>query len=241
MVGQAGMLRSDARVIERDDWYEVVSPSPQFNEIVFSRIAAEDADRTIAEVIVRNHSEGRPVKWCVGPWTEPADFGQRLARRGFTSWDVRGMGIDTSALARVPGTREAVTDDDVLAYVDCSMRGWEMPESDHAVMRSSFLAAVKRDRCETHLFLAESGGACVGSGAVILRGDYGYLVGAQVFERARGKGLYHALIAERLAFLRERGIDYAVTHARETTSAPRLERLGFETIFRSRCYLLEPP
>src|SRR5258708_709682 len=89
MVGQAGMLRSDARVVERSDWYEVISPSVHFNEIVFSRIEASEADRTIDEVIARNHSEGRPVKWCVGPWTEPADFGERLARRGFTSWDVR--------------------------------------------------------------------------------------------------------------------------------------------------------
>jgi hypothetical protein len=79
----------------------------------------------------------------------------------------------------------------------------------------------------------------VGTAGLILRGDYGYLVGAQVVEAARGRGLYKALTAERLAFLRARGIGYAVTHAREATSAPRLERLGFETLFRSKCYVLE--
>jgi len=41
-------------------------------------------------------------------------------------------------------------------------------------------------------------------------------------------------------FLRDRGIEYAVTHAHEATSAPMLEHLGFETLFRGACYQLDP-
>jgi GNAT superfamily N-acetyltransferase len=88
------------------------------------------------------------------------------------------------------------------------------------------------------MFAAFVAGECMGTGALIVLGDYGYLVGAQVLDAARGRGVYRALIFERLAFLRERGIELAVTQAREATSAPILERLGFETLFRSRCYLL---
>lgn len=81
----------------------------------------------------------------------------------------------------------------------------------------------------------------VGTAWLSLREDYAYLLGTQVFEAARGRGAYRALVAARLAFLRERGIDVAVTHAREATSAPMLEHLGFETLFRSRCYLKAAP
>jgi FMN phosphatase YigB (HAD superfamily) len=56
---------------------------------------------------------------------------------------------------------------------------------------------------------------------------------------AEYRGVYRALVA-RLAFLRERGIAYAVTNAREATSAPMLEHLGFETLFRGACYELAP-
>ncbi len=66
------------------------------------------------------------------------------------------------------------------------------------------------------LFIAEG----VGTGAVLLRDDYGYFVGGAVMEEARGRGAYRFLVEARLAFLRDRGIEYAVTIAREATSAP---------------------
>jgi hypothetical protein len=120
------------------------------NELVFSAVDPEDAERVIDEVVAACRAEGRPVEWCVGPWTRLEDFGDRLARRGFTSWGVRGMGRDTGALAGPPP------------------RGTEVAE-----------------------------------------------------------------------VLRARGCGCAVTQAREATSAPILERLGFETLFTSRCYVLE--
>jgi hypothetical protein len=60
-----------------------------------------------------------------------------------------------------------------------------------------------------------------------------------VLPAARGRGAYRALVAARLAFLRARHVEYAVTQAREATSAPMLEHLGFETLFRSTCWRRE--
>jgi hypothetical protein len=65
------------------------------------------------------------------------------------------------------------------------------------------------------------------------------MIGTQVVVEARGRGLYRALVGARLAFLHGMGIGYAVTHAREETSAPILEHLGFETLFRSTCWVLD--
>ena len=98
--------------------------------------------------------------------------------------------------------------------------------------RAAFRRALGRELVP---FLADG----LGAGSILLREDYGYLVGTAVVERARGRGVYRALVGARLAFLHQRGIEYAVTHARESTSAPMLEHLGFETLFRGRCYLLE--
>jgi hypothetical protein len=92
-----------------------------------------------------------------------------------------------------------------------------------------------------HLFLARIAGEAIGSSATILRDDsYGYLIGGQVLARARLRGAYRALTAARLAAMREVGTEYAVTYANEKTSAPALERMGFETLFSSASYTLAP-
>jgi hypothetical protein len=44
----------------------------------------------------------------------------------------------------------------------------------------------------------------------------------------------------RLAYLASRGIAIATTHAREATSAPILERLGFRTAFRYTVHRFDP-
>ena len=81
----------------------------------------------------------------------------------------------------------------------------------------------------------------VGTAMLVLREGFGYLAGTQVLERSRGAGAYRSLVAARLAHLARHGFSYAITWAREATSAPILERLGFETIFHDRCYVLDPP
>src|SRR5450755_1433365 len=91
------MLRDGTVVVERPGWYQVITPSSLgSNEVAFSQVEPEDAERVIDEVVARYRSHGLPTKWCVGPWTRPDDFGERLERRGFAHWDVRGMGCDTS-------------------------------------------------------------------------------------------------------------------------------------------------
>ena len=52
----------------------------------------------------------------------------------------------------------------------------------------------------------------------------------------RGRGLYRALVAARLQHARTAGRTLATSHARESTSAPILERLGFATVCRFAMY-----
>lgn len=128
--------------------------------------------------------------------------------------------------------RRVETDSDLDAYLGASRRAWAIDDDDLEPTRASYRAALADF---LFLFVVKDGGA----GALLLRDGHGYLVGGAVAEAARGRGVYRALVAARLAFLRERGIEYAVTHAREATSAPMLEHLGFETLFRGACYQLD--
>jgi hypothetical protein len=242
------LWREDTVLVDRPDWYEISTPSAPttyLNEICFSELEPDRCDEVIDEVVRRRRAEGRPVKWCVGPWTKPDDFGDRLARRGFEAWGVSGMAITSDARVATPPDVEAfeVDDDDSLArWIDVSMRGWSLPDDQSPLELAACRAARVATPRLVHFFAARDAKTkeWLGTSAVFIAdgGAYGYLVGAQVLESARGRGLYKTLVAARLAFLRARNIPFAVTQARDSTSAPILERLGFETVFRSKCYVL---
>jgi hypothetical protein len=236
------MLRADTQVIERDGWYQLVTPSSPtatLNEVAYSQIAPEDAERVIDDVIAMHPH--RAVKWCVGPWTKPDDFGERLTRRGFSSWDVRGMASGTGNLdSSAKGVSiDEITEATLPRYVEVMVNGWNLPPDQIALEHDSHLAAMHALPRLAHFFGASIDGELVGTTGLILRGHYGYLVGAQVLAPFRGRRIYRALVGARLAFLAARGITLAVTQAREATSAPILEHLGFDSVFRSKCFLLE--
>jgi ribosomal protein S18 acetylase RimI-like enzyme len=237
-----GLHRPDTTVIEIPGWYQVITPSTKgetLNEISYSELPEDEADRVIDRVVTENRSRGVPTKWCVGPWTKPENFGRLLEDRGFTSWDVRGMAIDTSTpIDPVGGVSVVDVDEAGLdAFLDALVTGWSLESIEDE--RSSHLLALRAEPRVAHFFSAVVGGEVAGTCGLLLRGRYAYFVGGLVLEPYRGRGIYRAMVRERLAFLAKRGIGLAVVHARESTSAPILERLGFETMFRSKVYRLD--
>ena len=57
-----------------------------------------------------------------------------------------------------------------------------------------------------------------------------YLMSGVVLPEFRNVGVYRALVATRMRDAAARGITLATTQARATTSAPILERLGFQSV-----------
>jgi GNAT superfamily N-acetyltransferase len=82
------------------------------------------------------------------------------------------------------------------------------------------------------LHVARCNGVPAGTAGWVNKHRSAYLVGAVVLPAHRRRGVYRALIDARLEAVARRGITLATTHARETTSAPILEKLGFETMYR---------
>jgi GNAT superfamily N-acetyltransferase len=123
-------------------------------------------------------------------------------------------------------------------YYTTMVRGWaeEVPEA--SSRRASMLQTLDNGR--HHHYLARVDGAPVGTAGMIVKQRSVYLVGGNVLESHRGRGIYRALLDERLRHAAELGFSLATTQAREATSAPILEKLGFETLFRSRMYKWQP-
>lgn len=241
-IGCAVMAR-DTRIVERDGWYQIITPSSgsvSGNEVVLSRVAARDADDVVRATIATYAAAGVPFRWSVGPLTEPADFGATLEAHGFRPSDGRGMATTpqdwTGAAPRADITVERITPDTLDDFLAASDTGWEraVPVRDPAARRDDHVRALATGRF--HMFVARRDGVLAGSAGFVTKERCAFLVAGAVLAAHRGAGVYRALLDERLRRIADLGLPLATTHARESTSAPILERLGFETVYRSRMY-----
>lgn len=236
---QVVLQREDTQVIERPGWFQLLTPSAptSLNEVVLSQIDAASADEVIEATLAQYTERKLRLKWCVGPWTEPSDFDERLRARGFDSWGVRGMAIDCYGAQSDSRVIRVESKQQLELHIEAAAKGWGVPDAEV----TEFARPYRREFVERpdliRFYSVCLDDQVVGTAATVFRGDYVYLTGAQVLSQVRGRGLYRALIATRLYEAGTLGIGFAVTQARESTSAPRLEHLGFETVFRSRCYV----
>jgi GNAT superfamily N-acetyltransferase len=225
----------DLRLIERPGWMQILTPSIKtgaLNEVLFSALDARDADAIIDATIAEYRALGLKFRWSVGPGSAPADLGERLARRGLiASWG-RGMARPTTPPSDTgdPAIEIAEVDATTLgAFSDVAARGWEMDRTQIAELNAQILAAPERRQ---HMFLAYRHGEPVASASYVAFPRSAYLIGGVVLPLHRGHGLYRALVVARLAHARARGLELATSHARESSSAPILERMGFATVCR---------
>jgi GNAT superfamily N-acetyltransferase len=225
----------DTQIIERQGWLQIITPSFRdggLNEVVFSAIDEAVADLTIDRTIEQYRRLGLQFRWTIGPGSRPADLGERLARRGLVqSWS-RAMTRSTESLEPTSGvTIREVSSASVDLFTKTLAEGWQM---DPAPLEAYNRRVVEDARYR--LFVALVDREPAGAASVALLERSAYLIGAVVLPRFRRRGVYSALVAARLAAAREKGIPIATSQAREETSAPLLERLGFETLCRFEVY-----
>jgi ribosomal protein S18 acetylase RimI-like enzyme len=225
----------DTQVIERPGWLQLVTPSLRqggLNEVAYSALDETEADTVIDETLEHYRRLGLRFRWNVGPDSRPADLAERLARRGLRQNEVLGMIRETAGAPAEAGsdvTVEVVDERTVEEFSRTMAEGWEMDAAPLAAYNRTVLAGSGRGH---RLFLARYQGTPAGTAGLVIFERSVYLLGGVVLPAFRGRGLYRALVTERLRYAAEREIPFATSHARANTSAPLLERLGFETLCR---------
>ncbi len=230
----------DCQIIERPGWYQVLTPSvkhPGKNEVIYS-VVDRHVDRIIDETCAQYDQLELPFKWCLGPLTQPTDMVDRLSQRNFATTDVRGMYCDPAAL--VLAAPEDVTVRRVGAhglndYLGAFFDGWQIANTTRAQLTADITWA--HAQSAWRFFVAEVDGAIAASACIFVKQHSGYLMGGNVLPAFRGRGVYRALLRARLRMLAELNLPLATTQAREATSAPILERLGFATAYRGHVML----
>lgn len=237
----------DLQLIERPGWLQIITPSIKtgaFNEVIFSHLDGRDAsiDDTIDAAIDGYRSRGLKFRWSAAPGSAPADLGERLVARGLVESTGRAMArpIDPSDQGTIAGEASdpaiAIAEVDSIsieAFSGVMAAGWGLERGSLAVVNAAILAT---SGARHHMFLATWNGEPVATAGYVALPRSAYLVGGVVLPGFRGRGLYRALVAARIAHARADGIELATSHARESTSAPILERMGFATIARFSTY-----
>lgn len=223
----------DLRVIERPGWLQIITPSIRsggLNEVLFSALDERDADAVIDAAIAEYRSLGLKFRWSVGPGSAPADLGARLELRGMVASWGRGMARSTAAPAGGDPAIEIAEVDaaSVAAFSDVMARGWDADPAALLELNQRVLAM----QGHQHMFLASLHGEPAATASYVAFERSAYLIGGVVLPQHRGRGLYRALVLARLRHAHGLGLALATSHARESTSAPILERMGFETVCR---------
>jgi GNAT superfamily N-acetyltransferase len=218
---------------------------PLANLVGMADIAPDDVDATLK--MVRNrYSRGRKAYgWVTGPLTRPHDLGARLVASGLVKEDeMAGMVLtDLAVPIAVDPTieiREA-TLHDAQAASGMMARAYDMPEE--VARFFNVLLAMTDSKVKNRGYFAYVDGGIEPVGwsyLVYLPGSPIVLLGgAATVPEHRGRGIYSALVAKRLADARADGRSAAVIQAVRSTSAPIAAKLGFREVCGLEFYAWE--
>ena len=230
----------DTVIKSYDGWYQVINPSfPEAdqNEVIICEKELENAPSFFEEIKKAYFDLSLPFKWCWNPFSKPDNLQKVLALNCSKSWEFSGMACHPSEISiSIPEGVNAIEVDEknLDDYLDCMIKGWTIGNRDK--IQESCLTHIRSDDQKKFFFLSRFQGEVAGAASFTKYENSCYLGGAVVLPKFRGKGLYKALVKERLKKIKDLKINLTTTQAREATSAPILANLGFTRVFTGNVY-----
>jgi predicted GNAT family acetyltransferase len=206
---------------------------PIGNLVGVSTLTEENADSVIAQVqdffANRNHMVG----WWLNPSSTPGDLVIRLEAAGFSKVIEQagqvlthmGREITVNPAVTVRQATQADRPDLIRLYGTA----YPLPE-EMAVAITDVLPLAAGGRHYLAFLAGVEGPVAVASMFPFPNSTVAVMQGAATLNAYRGKGVYTALMAKRLADARALGMEAAVLQADRTTSAPICANLGFEEV-----------
>jgi GNAT superfamily N-acetyltransferase len=203
---------------------------PHWRGVLWSDLDETTADAAIAGEIARFDGLGE-FEWKYYSYDEPADLPDRLVAAGFKAEDTETLLIGD--VERLPHESELpdgidlreITDEagvEAMARVNLEGFGEQAGEG----FRSQVLKEIRAGR--TRMAVAFAGERPVSMGRVEFYAgtEFGGLFGGATVPEFRGRGIFRAIVAQRVAWATAAGCRYLQTDASDD-SRPILERLGF--------------
>jgi GNAT superfamily N-acetyltransferase len=202
-----------------------------------ARFSELEVDAKIAKV--RERYGNLAFGWVTGPSTRPVDLPQRLVASGFRPIaSLAGMVLTDLAkpIAANADVRE-IPFAEALAGSEWMGRAYGMP-TDVTRTFNEMIAAGSASLKIRGYFAYLAGEQPVAWSYLMYLPDSAVVLlgGAATLPEHRGRGLYSALVAKRLADARADGRTTAIIQADRDTSAPICEKLGFREVCALEMY-----
>jgi GNAT superfamily N-acetyltransferase len=218
---------------------------PLANMVGMANIVPDDVAPTLK--MVRNRYSGgrKAYGWVTGPLTRPTDLGERLVASGLKKIDeMAGMVLTDLAVPIAVGPRIEVREgtlQEAQAASEMMGRAYDMPEE--VARFFNVLLAMSGGKVKNSGYFAyvDGGTEPVGWSYLVYLPDSPIVLlgGAATLPEHRGRGIYGALVAKRLADARAEGRSAAVIQAVRSTSAPIAAKLGFREVCALEFYAWE--
>lgn len=212
--------------VERGD--DVVLLTGKFNFVCYWSPNEGDATILVARLAALYRSNGRELLWRVYGHDKPPILAELLAKEGFnpnapgTLLFLDAESTPTPEHSPAIEVRQVKSRAELDDYIAASDSAFENDEARRG--RSSYQQDL--DDPNQYLFVAYVDGAPIGAARLVISNSFAHMYGGGVAPPYRGRGVYRALVAARVAVARQRGTRYMSTEARES-SRPMLEHLGF--------------
>jgi RimJ/RimL family protein N-acetyltransferase len=224
-------------------------PIPGPNAASWIRCRPEDVNQVIDGARAIFAARRLPFMWTLDPGTEPEDFARYLEERGVrpdpTAPEVAVMVLPVESLIESPHIaglefRDALADAESFRSADAvnaeafgAARRGVTPEQAAAQERRRHDQIAAGNR---RVLLATIDGEPAGSSGLTLYPPHGGQInGGAVREKFRGRGIYRAMVAERLRMAREAAVP-GLSVWGGPMSRPILEKLGFVKVGWRRFY-----
>ena len=218
---------------------------PLANLVGMADIAPDAVDATLK--MVRNRYSGgrKAYGWVTGPLTRPHDLGQRLVTSGLVKEDeMAGMVLTDLAVPIAVDPKIEIREATLHEAQEASAmmaRAYDMPEE--VARFFNVLLAMTDGKVKNRGYFAyvDGGTEPVAWSYLVYLPDSPIVLlgGAATVPEHRGRGIYSALVAKRLADARADGRRAAVIQAVRATSAPICAKLGFREVCGLEFYAWE--
>lgn len=210
--------------------------------IVYACLEPATAGAAIRAQIDTSRRRAAPVEWLVYTHDRPDDLGKRLRGHGFLPDEPATALLLPMAEVSLPeggvAVRRASTAAELAAVAAIRAQTWG-GDVDTMTRR---LQEQARERPEAvFVYLVAVDGEPAATAQLTLTPELGLasLGSAATLPAYRRRGLYRALLRERLLLAQARGMDYVDTEA-SPMSRPLLEQVGFYPISEVTVYTWEP-
>lgn len=210
------------------------------------RFAPEGVESGVEDVrrAARAHDCKRVV-WWIGDEATPRDLIDRLTPLGLVP-DAKAPQLTSMVLNHEPSGRSPIearaveSAAEYLAAHEVDWECWNAPDEQRDALRADIDDRWKAMRGSDHVrtYIAFLEGEPVGFGRAIFIEGATYLMGGSTLPRARGRGVYKALVRARWRDAEARGAPTLFVQA-VAESRPILERLGFEPLGSIRLFVDE--